>query len=326
MNRRILRASVSVIVPVYNGEKTIRNCLDSLINQSQKRIKIICVNDGSTDGTLEILNEYKRKYLKIRVLNRKNGGRSVARNAGLQAVRTKYVMFCDSDDWYEYNMCENMVDAIKKSDVDLAICGVNMVYEAHMEMKDSDEGYYRVYYSGEKEINDEIIIKTNGSVCNKIFRMDIVRKNGIVFPDELSTAEDYYFYSAYMSVSDKVYFLNQGLYNYRRHTDSIMSENFSKKKMSMDDVLMAKELFKFYKKTGFLKDHKDLFWRQWIASFWASYRYSPRKFHWMVKKEAKAFLDKNFEKYKPADSELIAWKKDIEVTMKKIRKDYNGKK
>ncbi|MBQ1298826.1 glycosyltransferase family 2 protein [Candidatus Saccharibacteria bacterium] len=315
-----MRAPVSVIVPVYNGEKTIGQCLDSLVEQSHKKIKIICVDDGSTDGTSEILNRYRKKYRRVQIINQKNGGRSLARNTGLKAVKTKYVMFCDSDDWYEKNMCENMIDAMERSRADLVVCGVNMVYETHDEMKESDENYYKLNYSGEQQIDDEKISKTNGSVCNKIFKMDVVRGNKICFPKDLNTAEDYYFYCAYMSVSKTVYFLNQKLYNYRRHDNSIMSNNFNKKKLSMDDILVAEKIFNFYRKNGFIMEHKDLFWRQWIASFWASYRYSAEKYHWKIKEEAEKFLDKNYEKYKPSDSEIIEWKNDIVLTLNKIKK------
>ena len=321
LKRRVLPAPISVIVPIYNGERTLRKCLDKLLEQTQRRIKIICVNDGSTDGTEQILKEYSQKDRRIVVINQENGGRSAARNMGLLAVKTKYVMFCDADDWYESNMCENILDAIEKSNADLAICGIKMIYESHMEMMESDENYYKVYFDGKRKVNDEVISRTNGSVCNKIFRMDIIRRNKINFPQGLHTAEDFYFYNAYMSVSKTAYFLNQKLYNYRRHPDSIMSANFDKKKVSIDDILVAEKLFDFYKKTGFLNKHKDLFWRQWIASFWASYKYSAKKYHWMVKEEAWRFLDKYYERYKPTDSEIVKWKNDIVKTLNKIKKE-----
>lgn len=124
-----------------------------------------------------------------------------------------------------------------------------------------------------------------------------------------------------MSVSKTAYFLNQRLYNYRRHADSIMSSNFDKRKVSVDDILVAGKLFDFYNKTGFLREHKDLFWRQWIASFWASYKYSANKYHWVIKKEAQLFLNKYYEKYKPADPEIVKWKNDIVKTLNKIKKE-----
>ena len=319
-----MRAPVSVIVPTYNGEKTIAKCLDSLLEQSQKRIKIICVNDGSTDGTLEILKRYCSKNRKIKIINQKNQGRAAARNAGLLAVKTKYVMFCDDDDVYEKNMCENMVDALEKSGTDLAVCEINVVYKAHSEMKKSDEEYYKLHFIGMQEISDIVIDKTDASVCNKIFRMDIIRDNMVDFPTGLNN-EDYYFYNAYMSVASTVFFLGQKLYRYIRREGSIMSDNFEGGKESIDHLLVAEKLFGFYRKNGFLDEHKDLFWRQWIASFWASYRYSDKKYRPIIKKEAMRFLDKNYEKYEPEDKELKQWKNDIVKTLNKVKGEKNGK-
>ena len=90
--------AISVIIPVYNVENYLRECLDSVINQSLDNIEIICVNDGSTDKSRDILSEYKNKDKRISILDKENGGLSSARNAGLKAAVGKYVFFLDSDD------------------------------------------------------------------------------------------------------------------------------------------------------------------------------------------------------------------------------------
>ncbi len=296
---------VSIIIPVYNAEKYLQACLDSLVNQSLKEIEIICVNDGSEDGSLEIIKKYQKKDSRIKVLNQKNCGRSIARNNGLKEVRSEYVMFCDADDRYTSTACEEMVSAIEKKDVDLVVCGVKMIYEAHEEMRESDTYYYNNYkYSGRRIINDEIIIDTNGSVCNKIFRIKNIKEKNLKFPENLGTAEDYYFYSTYMSISKAIFFLNKKLYEYVRREGSTMSNNFKKERKSIDDLLMAEELFDFYKKIGFLEEHKNLFWRQWVASFWASYRYSGKLFHKEVLDLGKAFIKEKYALNKPDDKSV----------------------
>lgn len=324
LSRRVLPAKISVIVPVYNGKDTIGECLDSLLMQTQRRIKIICVNDGSTDNTGEILTGYKKRDRRIKVITQKNGGRAAARNTGLGAVKTKYVMFCDSDDRYEKVMCENMLDAIERSNADLAVCAIKMIYEAHEEMKKSDDKYYELKFDGKKTIDDDVILNTNGSLCNKIFKMEIVDKNSITFPKGVNTAEDFYFCCAYMSTSNTIFFLHQQLYTYVRRNESIMSSNFSGKNLSLDDIYVTNELFKYYIKSGYLNEHKDLFWRQWIASFWASYRYSAKKYYPEIKRIAKKFLDANYERYKPDDKELQKWKRDIDKTLEDIKEVKNG--
>lgn len=301
--KRKKESKVSVIVPVYEVEKYLGACLDSLINQTLREIEIICVNDGSHDGSLDILKKYQKKDSRITIVDRKNGGLSAARNSGMEKVKTPYVMFCDPDDTYDLNMCKKMVDAIEDNNTDLAICGINMIYEAHEEMRESDENYYRLWFDGKKLINDKITLETNGSACNKIYKMDIINRYGICFPEGLNS-EDHCFYCEYMSVSRTIYFLNQKLYNYVRRKKSIMSSNFDGNKLSVDDIKIAERIFKFYKKTGFLERHKNLFWTQWTGGFWASYRYSGKQYHEDVLKLGQDFIKKYYIKYKPQDPRI----------------------
>ena len=196
-----------------------------------------------------------------------------------------------------------MFRAVEESNSDLAICGINMIYEAHEEMRRSDEDYYRLLFEGKKLINDRIVLNTNGSACNKIYRMEIIKKNDISFPNGLNS-EDQCFYCEYMSASKTIYFLNQKLYNYVRRENSIMSSNFDGEKLSIDDIKIAERIFRFYKKTGFLEKHRNLFWTQWTGGFWASYRYSGKKHHKEVLKLGQEFIKKNYAKYKPQDARI----------------------
>lgn len=309
-------SKISIVVPVYNAEKYIEATLESLVNQTLKDIEIICVNDGSSDGSLDILNKYKKKDSRIKVVSQENAGRSKARNVGLNEANSPYVMFCDSDDSFDLEMCEKMLGAIEQNGVDLAVCGINMIYNAYEEMRDSDEYYYKIRFSGRRTINEQIVTETNGSVCNKIFRVDKIREYGIQFPEGLGTAEDYYFYCVYMSVSDTIFFLNKRLYNYVRREDSTMSRNFDGDRLSTDDLMVAERIFDFYKKTGFIKKHKNLFWRQWVASFWASYRYSGKRYRDQVIKIGKEFIEKNYNRYRPSNTNI---EKDVMVVA-----HYNG--
>ena len=263
---------ISIIVPVYNVEKYLASCLDSLLTQTMKEIEIICVDDGSKDGSLSILQDYAKKDKRIIVVKQENSGRSIARNVGLAKASGKYVMFCDSDDMYDPSMCKKMMDKMDQFETDLAVCGISIEYEAHTEIKDSDDNYYRLNYSGKIFIDDDVIRKTDASVCNKIFRNDLIKKYEVKFPEKLNN-EDYFFYNAYMSIAKTCYFLNRKLYKYIRHDGSIMSENFDKNVYSPDHLLVAKKLFSFYQHNGFIDKHTDLFWLQFSESFWFSYNY-----------------------------------------------------
>lgn len=289
---------VSIIVPVYNVEKYLAACLNSLRAQTLKEIEIICVNDGSTDASPSILGEYVKKDKRITVVNQDNAGRSAARNVGMKKATGKYLMFCDSDDKFDRTMCEKMSRVMEENETDVAVCGIAIEYEAHSEIKDSDDAYYQLKFSGKTFVDDTVIRKTDASVCNKIFRRDLIEKYQLEFPEKLNN-EDYYFYNAYMSIARTCYFLNRKLYKYVRHEGSIMSDNFKKAIYSPDHLLVAEKLFAFYKQNNYIERHTDLFWTQFSESFWFSYSHSAKKYRKKIQEMAKDFILKNFEEYPP---------------------------
>ena len=291
-------AKVSIVVPVYNGANSIGSCLNNLTKQTLKEIEIVCVNDGSKDETLDIIKEWIKKDKRIKVVSQENGGLSAARNTGIKNTKTPYVMFCDADDVFKPSMCKKMVEAIENNETDIAACGTEVEYKAHAEIKDSDTNYYRIKFEGRNYINDDITARTDVSVCDKIFRMDLISKYKIDFPEKLNN-EDYYFYNAYMSVAKTIFFVNQKLYKYIRHEDSIMSGNFDRDTYSPDHLLVAKKLFNFYKKNGFLENHKDFFWNRFTESYWFSYEHSAKKYHNKIQQIAKEFIAANIHQYEP---------------------------
>ena len=120
---------ISVVIPVYNAEKTIRKCLDSLIGQTYSNFELICVDDGSKDASLEICREYESKDARIRTIAQKNAGPSHARNRGLDASKGEYVCFVDSDDYVEPDYLEYLYKGLTEHDVDIATCGLRHEYE-----------------------------------------------------------------------------------------------------------------------------------------------------------------------------------------------------
>ena len=114
---------VSIIVPVYNVEKYLSKCLESLINQTLKDIEIICVNDGSTDNSLSILKEYANKDSRIKIIDKQNEGVSVARNTGIEVATGEYLIFVDSDDYLVENACEKALNTIEHNNSDICIFG-----------------------------------------------------------------------------------------------------------------------------------------------------------------------------------------------------------
>ena len=125
----------SVILPVYNVEKYLRECLESLVNQTLKDIEFICVNDGSTDSSLDILNEYAKKDSRFVIINQHNQGQGVARNNALAVAKGEYVAFVDPDDWVETNMFEELYLKFKETNVDVIQFNFKVCFEKSGEIK-----------------------------------------------------------------------------------------------------------------------------------------------------------------------------------------------
>ena len=126
--------AISVIVPVYNVENYLVKCLDSIINQTLTDIEIICVNDGSTDNSRQILENYKRKDSRIKIIDKQNGGLSSARNVGYKYSTGEYISYIDSDDWVDLTMLEKMYKNIKKHDCEISICAVHQYDDTKKEI------------------------------------------------------------------------------------------------------------------------------------------------------------------------------------------------
>lgn len=294
---------VSVILTAYNDEKYLQHALTALINQTLKEIEIICVDDKSSDNTLEILQDFAKKDARIKVIaNEVNSGLSVARNNGIDASHADFIMFCDGDDYYEETMCEKMHKAITESGADLAACEINVIYHAHQEMKVSDDNYYTLKYSGLQRITDELIMKTDLSVADKIFRKSTLHKYQLRFPPGLRF-EDAYFCPAYFFVSSKIYFVEERLYNYIRRNNSIMSQTWSGNTVdkAIDHTIVAIQLFEFLEKHGKLAGHADIYWQLFEAflafSITNSHSSQSRK---AAKEMASSFIAQHDEYFKQA--------------------------
>ena len=195
MKNKVKSPKISIIVPIYNVEAHLAACLDSLTSQSLKDIEIICIDDGATDDSAKILKQYASKDSRIIVVRQKNTGLSGARNSGLKHATAPLIMFCDSDDYYDQSMCEIMYDAMTESGADMAICGINNLYQNGVKPIASEKEYFRLKYTGLQEVSEKLILQTDVPVCNKIFKRDILETYNINFPEGLNN-EDNYFYFA----------------------------------------------------------------------------------------------------------------------------------
>ncbi len=233
---------ISVIIPVYNVEKYLAQCLDSVVNQTFKDIEIICVNDGSTDGSLNILQKYASNDDRIIIINKENRGVSAARNDGLERVAGDYIMFLDADDYYFPETCEKAYKFMATSNVDIGIFG-NYILE-HNELK---KGWTSLKI-------EEIVtskIQHNYFECqiycwDKIYRAAYLRYFKFRFVENLTTAEDVLFCLNIYFTSPCYGIVNEALYVYRLHSSSLThSENCIASDFKSFRVLHSQKIFRF---------------------------------------------------------------------------------
>jgi len=216
---------VSVIIPIYNAEKYLERCIDSVINQSYKNIEIILINDGSTDNSLQICKKYKDKRIKL--INQKNGGVSCARNSGLEVATGDYITFVDCDDWLEQDAIKEMVRFINEQKTDIA----RFDYQIDGVSQNNSKKLNRVYKNDEinKFIEGLISGDIPGYLWLLLIKKDVIKN--VAFKIGLPLAEDLIFILEMLknvksiAISDKVtynYFLtvdsaSRGIKHYRRN-------------------------------------------------------------------------------------------------------------
>lgn len=256
---------VSVIVPVYNVEDYLVECLESLVAQTLKEIEIICVNDGSTDGSLTILEEYKKRYPQINVYTKPNGGLSDARNFGLKHATGEYIAFVDSDDYASVTMLETLYEATVAAKADLCISQIKEVYETKQsDLIDHNEIYPMLGHP---------------TVWNKLYKHEWLKTFGIEFPIGL-WYEDNVFTYKYLLNQPKIVYVDDFLYYYRKErVGSIMASQVSPK---IYDIYEVGNQLAAYEKTRFLtKFEKEQFELYFIRGIF--FRHLPK----IIKLEAK---------------------------------------
>lgn len=247
-------ALISVIIPAYNVEEYIRECLDSVVNQTFEDIEIICVNDGSTDSSLDILNEYAANDSRITVITQENKGLSGARNTGLRNASGEYVYFIDSDDYLELDALARLYGLAQENDLDL------ILFKLINFDDDTKETFHTRYYdmdyleefAGKVFSHTEIpdyIYKIPVSIPGKFFKADLIRDmefiEGIIFEDNM-------FFIESLFKAERIYFCNEYLYCRRVRQDSITTSNrnftdFIKVSNLLIDITKKYELYEQYK-------------------------------------------------------------------------------
>ena len=268
---------ISVIVPVYNCEKYLSQCIRSIVNQDEKEIEIILIDDGSTDGSSSICDEFARKDERIIVVHKENEGVSVARNTGLEIAKGKYIAFVDADDYLDSKIYSTAYNEMENNNLDLIIWNYNFDSEGKISANDNFPDTCIV--EGEEAVRNVSATVLCPVVCNfktpnnkivgmgfpwnKLYRLDIIKNNNIRFVKGIVLYEDVLFIYEYLKSVKKVELLNEILHNYRVNpngatlkykpeileSNNIFLENISRYKEEMNN------------------NQKDAFWSRIIRCY-----------------------------------------------------------
>ena len=265
---------ISVIVPVYNVAQYLPKCLDTIINQTFKDIEIICVDDGSTDNSGEILSQYAKKDHRIIIIEKQNGGLSSARNAGLNVAKGEFIVFIDSDDWVDERFCEKLYDSITKNNADISICAVHQ-YDSKTGENDDSNPYYTLGFFDESFDNRVFSHKdTKDFICdvcvmawNKIYRRSFLDGLHARFPEGLIFEDGPFFFTIFFK-TDRITIVRDYLYYYRINRKNSIIGKGDKKFFDiftiitlMYDKLKMQEYFDEVKYEFFRKKTEDIMYR-----------------------------------------------------------------
>lgn len=221
---------ISIIVPVFNTEKYVKKCIDSILQQSLKEIEVILVDDGSSDNSGKICDEYAKADRRVCVVHQRNAGRVAARQKGLQRATFDYVMFLDSDDWIERNMCEELLKLAVEYHPDLITSGYISEDNGLCELM--TDAYSAGFYATEKKLLQVRIhcLAYHGvdqcgilpSIWAKLYRKNLAVKIMEYIPKELYLGEDLLFSNLYLLACSSIYISKAAYYHYRIHDTSTM--------------------------------------------------------------------------------------------------------
>ena len=248
---------ISVIVPVYNVEKYLKRCVDSILNQDMKEIEIILVNDGSTDSSPSICDKYIKEDSRIKVIHKKNSRVAAARNDGIRVATGKYISFIDSDDWIESNMYKSMYEKAEEFNVDFIMCdlskkGVDKSYNVSQPISSG-------FYDKERIKNElfpclimfeNIEFPPTISNCTCLFKREFLIKNNIFYDEDIHYCEDSIFGSKAMYNANRFYYMkNKYFYNYFYNSNSTTS-TYNKNKWD-SYIKINEKMEKYFNKSDF---------------------------------------------------------------------------
>ncbi len=239
---------VSVVMPIFNAYKYIRPALESIMEQTLREIEIICVDDGSTDRTLDILKEYQSKDSRIRIITENNAGPAAARNKGLSRVRGEYVIFLDADDFFNPQLVEKLYEVATRDQLDIAICrydiynGRKAKFE-HNIRSDHGEIFSPGKVVSKSEYPDQILQCTTGYVWNKMYKTAFLQEKGLAFDPDLRVFEDTFFVVTSLSMAERIGKIEDCLVHHRVYFAQSRNRLFRKHYKCVPDIYLKIKQF-----------------------------------------------------------------------------------
>ena len=295
------KVKVSVIVPVFNVGDYLSTSLDSILNQSLEDIEIICINDGSTDDSLKILENYAKKDNRIKIISKENEGQGTARNVGLDNACGEFISFVDADDFIKKDMLEKLYNKSVNGNLDLVMCKVSS-FDNETHVIDDNLWYYSLKcFSGfKKEVFNNLDTKEFTSLIsvtpyNKLYRRSFVEKNNIRFPEKYIFEDEVFFYNVYLKAK-RISLIDENLYCYRTNRKgSTVSKGLDKDYSDIihifrliRDLLVETNYINVYKKQVYNRFIHLILWR--FSQTAPKYR---KNFFNLMKKEFNEILNEN---------------------------------
>ncbi|WP_047983983.1 glycosyltransferase family 2 protein [Ornithinibacillus californiensis] len=243
--------NISLIVPVYNGENFLAECIDSILMQSFKNFELIIVNDGSTDDTWRICENYRDKDNRVKIINKENGGPGSARNIGITQAKGDYIGFVDSDDIINSNMYKILYKVALRDDADLVACGFhdNSTNKSHVNPID---GKLIIKGLEIKEDLEKLLIQnkilTYASLCNKLYKKSLIINNKLFINERIHIAEDLCFNLLVLNKASCISAVNEPLYSYRNvNNESLMTKSYD---LFYQHLIARDEIVRIYRAIG----------------------------------------------------------------------------
>ena len=258
---------ITVVIPIYNVEKYIEECLNSIINQTYKHLEILCIDDCGEDNSIKIVEEYSKKDNRIKIVyNKENAGQGYCRNIGIQEANGDYIYFIDSDDFIDLDYIEKMYNEMIKNDVDVVCQTKILKYYGENSIRNKYIKHAREFVLNKKLEWDETLLKNSpiSPVC-KLYKIDFFRKNNVYFAENRLKFEDFYFWYILRTRIKTIEFLHNSTYFYRQRNNSTMYENKYNKNDCYDAIYIIENIYNYYKKYNLLNKYPIPF--KWLNKY-----------------------------------------------------------